>query len=246
MKDSSTMHDARQLMRRHIEALYTLNDAGDLVRVRELDGGLTPRVFVGRTRMTTIHRFRFDVPAEIRRALINATARHCHVDAFAAGHATASTEIAQLDEILSRYSPITSTWSGPAYVCPNAPSHSTRTNAAVVRINEDNAALLNGHFSGWIPDLHPSPPLIAVVIDGRAVAVCASVRVTRGAHEAGVETASEYRGRGFASRAVAAWMRAVRELGAEALYSTSWENTASQTVARKLGLIHFGNDVHLT
>ncbi|HVG44817.1 MAG TPA: GNAT family N-acetyltransferase [Longimicrobium sp.] len=87
---------------------------------------------------------------------------------------------------------------------------------------------------------------MAVVEDGRAVAVCSSVRITDAAREAGVETAPGFRGRGHAARAVAAWAVAVRRMGAIPLYSTSWSNAASQGVARKLGLRMFGADLHIT
>ena len=71
------------------------------------------------------------------------------------------------------------------------------------------------------------------------------MRITPEVHEAGVETSASARGRGFPPAVVAAWARAVRELGAEPLYSTSWENTASQAVARKLGLIPYAADYWL-
>jgi len=91
-----------------------------------------------------------------------------------------------------------------------------------------------------------SQPLFVVTCDGHAVSVCASVRQTSDAYEAGVETAVAHRGHGFAAPAVAAWAAAVRAMDRVPLYSTSWKNTASQAVARKLGLIQFGNDLHIT
>ena len=45
---------------------------------------------------------------------------------------------------------------------------------------------------------------------------------------------------------VIAWARAVQAIGATPLYSTSWENAASQAVARSLQLEMFGSDFHVT
>ncbi|MFP6625009.1 MAG: GNAT family N-acetyltransferase, partial [Myxococcota bacterium] len=59
----------------------------------------------------------------------------------------------------------------------------------------------------------------------------------------GIETLSAYRGRGLAPRVAAAWGRALREQGGEPLYSTSWDNKASRAVARKLGLVPYGEDI---
>jgi len=62
----------------------------------------------------------------------------------------------------------------------------------------------------------------------------------------GVETAPRYRGRGYAAEVVTASAREVYAHNRVPLYSTSWTNKASLTVARKLGLDFFGNDLHLT
>ena len=44
---------------------------------------------------------------------------------------------------------------------------------------------------------------------------------------------------------VAAWAHAIRAEGRTPLYSTSWDNAASQGVARKLGLVIYGTDFSL-
>ena len=75
---------------------------------------------------------------------------------------------------------------------------------------------------------------------------CCSVRISPQADEAGVETLEDYRGRGYATNVVAGWAIAVRELGRIPLYSTSWDNVVSQSVAKKLGLILYGVDLHFT
>ncbi|HKW12755.1 MAG TPA: GNAT family N-acetyltransferase, partial [Gemmatimonadaceae bacterium] len=100
--------------------------------------------------------------------------------------------------------------------------------------------------AGWVPDVELAQPMFALVVDRQAVSVCASVRLTAHAHEAGVDTARAYRRRGYAACVAAAWARAVRDLGRTPLYSTSWQNEASRAVARQLGLIQFGCDLHIT
>ncbi|WP_369127476.1 GNAT family N-acetyltransferase [Candidatus Entotheonella palauensis] len=106
--------------------------------------------------------------------------------------------------------------------------------------------MLHPHFREWIGDVVQCQPFFALIRDGCAVSVCGSVRKTSQAHEAGVETAQDFRGRGYAAAVVSAWAHAVRQIGLIPLYSTSWQNMASQAVARKLGLVPYGTDLHMT
>ena len=107
----------------------------------------------------------------------------------------------------------------------------------------DRLEPLERHFRGWaaaeIPD---RSPIVAVMDSGYPVSVCFCARKTNAAAEAGLETAADFRGRGFATRVTAAWAAAIRASGRIPLYSTSWSNTASRTVARKLGLIQYATD----
>lgn len=124
--------------------------------------------------------------------------------------------------------------SGPAFTFPETlpPPGETKT--------IDDLRQLEACFTGWtageIPD---ASPIVAVMVDGRAVSVCFCSRRAGFAAEAGLETASAFRGRGLGPRVAAAWALAMRELGRTPLYSTTWSNDASLAVARKLGLIPY-------
>jgi RimJ/RimL family protein N-acetyltransferase len=94
-------------------------------------------------------------------------------------------------------------------------------------------------------DVSVEQPFVAITQKNRAVSVCRSVRITTEAHEAGLETLPEFRGKGFAAEVTAEWARRVCAIDAMPLYSTSWENKASQAVARKLRLRCYGNDFEI-
>jgi len=234
------------LMELHLEALYTHDAAGDLVRVREHDGALAPRFFLGRTIGGVARRYRYDVDDALRRELAAASADELRSETTADPAAAAAAELARYAAILERSGPVQATEAGPAFAFPENPHVSAGPSDSIVLVTESNADVLQPLLPAWTPDVHLSAPLMALVVEERAVAVCGSVRITPRAHEAGVDTAAAFRGRGYAPRVVAAWARAVRALGAEPLYSTSWRNAASRAVARKLALVHFGNDLHVT
>jgi predicted GNAT family acetyltransferase len=124
-------------------------------------------------------------------------------------------------------------WMGPAYCFPDQ----LESPAYVVRITRENSEFLRGGFAHLIPELDQVQPFVAVIEDEQAVSVCHSVRLSSQAHEAGVDTLESYRRRGYATTAVAGWAVTVRALGFTPLYSTSWDNVASQGVARRFGSV---------
>ena len=81
--------------------------------------------------------------------------------------------------------------------------------------------------------------------DGRVVSVCHAARATPEGAEAGLDTTPGSRRRGYALAVTSRWAAEVRASGRIPLYSTSWENEASRGVARRLGLILYGEDWHI-
>ena len=144
--------------------------------------------------------------------------------------------------LLEKHAPIKSVSDGPAYYFSEDISPSRQP----VDVTEKHAMKLRPGFEELTAELADWQPFVALIVDGHAVSVCRSVRITPEAHEAGVETLPDSRGRGYAVDVAAAWARRVRALGAIPLYSTSWENDASQAVARKLHLACYGADFSIS
>ena len=234
--------DELELMRLHVEALYVHDGLGRLCRVNQWNGGVPPRLFLGRTRSGHVLRFRTDVDAALVAELTRIwEAARQGPDASPGLQRPACAEA--LVHALAAHGPVERIWAGPAYAArADAPVRAGGT----VEIDAGNADLLRGGLEAWLPDVPHQQPLLAVVEHARAVALCASVRITDAAHEAGVETVPAARRRGHASRAVAAWITAVRALGATPLYSTDWDNASSRALAARLGLWQFGVDFHVT
>jgi len=143
--------------------------------------------------------------------------------------------------LLQAHGPVSGIGAGPAYCFGEYPEP-TRS---IYALTEDDASILSGGFEDCVAELPHWQPFVAAIETSQAVSICRSVRITKEVHEAGVETLPAYRGKGLAVDVTAQWARMVRASGAIPLYSTSWANTASQSVARKLRLRMFGTDLYI-
>ena len=148
--------------------------------------------------------------------------------------------LAEYMELLKRHAPIGSTEAGPAYYLPEL-DPPTET----VAIAPENVGLLEAYYPYTRSGHAELAPVVVRVVDGVAVAVCYSARITAQVAEAGVHTVEAYRGRGYATDVVRGWAAGIRATGRLPLYSTSWENMASQAVAAKLGAVLYGVDFSL-
>ena len=229
----------QELMAIHVQALFTHDARSRLLFVNEPEGRVpAPRLFLGRTPAGTVWRCRADLP-EILVAELEAL---CADEPAGTELRIAPRHVEAYVRLLEAHAPVQKVWTGPAYRFTEFPEPSR----PLLAVGEATAERLRGGFEALVAELPAYQPFLAIIEEGRAVSVCRSVRITPAAHEAGVETLPDFRGRGYARDVVAGWARAVRSLGAMPLYSTSWENTASQAVATKLRLLPFGADFHVT
>ena len=196
-----------------------------------------PLVYLSRAVGSQIVRFRADAPpglVEAVQAFVDALPLRASLPSEDDGTADA------LNAIAAPSVPGATGAAGPVFAFP-APLFPL----GAIQLYPGTAGLLHPSLVTWAPDLPYARPAFVAIVDRQAVAICASVRLTAGAAEAGVETALDYRGRGAAGLATIAWAEAVRKAGRTPFYSTSWSNKASLAVARKLELVPVAEDIRL-
>lgn len=227
------------LAERRVEALFRHDARGRLLGINQWDGGVAPRFFLMRTGSGVIGGFRHDIPDD----LVSRLTELCAGEPLGDPPQPRPANEGQYLALMAAQAPVERVWAGPAFVFSD---HPPARGGEVVAIDETNADLFRGGFETWLPDIPHRRPFMAAIEEGRVVSICASVRISRDVHCAGVETLPGLRGQGHGSAVVAAWAAAVLALGAAPFYSTSWDNLASQGLARRLGLKLFGVDFHIT
>ena len=222
-------------MEYRVAAMFRHDRRGRMVVINQWDEGRPPRFYLARTRGGNVWRIRADVDVPTAREL-EMLARDeppMQDSRFPPRHVAAYVGLLGNDAESAAWE------TSPIYWFDHEPSPVGDT----IVVDGTNSRLLHGGLESWLPDIPYRQPMVAVVEDGRAVSICASVRIGGRSHEAGVETLPAYRRRGHAVSVVAGWAREVRRRGIGTLfYSTSWENVASQAVANRLGLTMIGAD----
>ncbi len=225
-----------------LDTLFVRDANGRLLPMNERSNSNTvpaaPLVFFGRTSLGNVWSCRADLPESLLRRVEQLLAAEPVLTTYE--EPPGCKEL--LYTLLAEHEPVRHEEAGPAFAFPAmipAPS-------GVVPITSANSHLLLSHYPDVLADLDMSQPCVARVEDGQAVSVCFSARIIAQAAEAGVNTLPSARARGHATAVTAGWALAVPEQGAVPLYSTSWDNHASQGVARRLGLTLYGADWHLS
>jgi RimJ/RimL family protein N-acetyltransferase len=217
-----------------LDALFVRDPRGDLVATRDPSRRPAPRVFLARSAAGNAWAIRRDVDPAARTELERLLAEE--PPWAVASDAVGPRCSGRARELLA---PVSAERRGPAYVLGDElPCDPRAREVAASEHAEWRAAF------PWLAQEFEAVAPVAIAFEGgQPVAICHSPRgLTAEAAEAGVETIEAFRGRGLATAAAGCWARAVRRSGRIALYSTSWENRASQGVARRLSARLYGED----
>lgn len=229
------------LMRLQVSNLFRRDALGRLLSTNETPPFEAPRLFLGRTRDGNAWHVRHDLAAVQAERLTALLEHESPLGVLGEEPLCLGPAIS----ILARNQPVTSIHRGPAFVFEVAPVAGSGTR----RLASGDRAPYHPQLQemGWMePPDNSQQPFFVIEVDGVVVSICHSSRSSPEAAAAGVSTAPDYRQRGFAQRVVASWAAEVIGGGRAALYSTTWDNAASRTIAAGFGLRLFGEDCHIT
>ena len=162
---------ARELMRIHLDVLFTRDADGRLLRVNEPDGKEAPRFFLGRTREGNEWRFRADLPENLVEALEAA----CRDEPPGPELLAPPHEAQRYEALLAASAPIRHRWAGPAYFFARA----LPAAAGPVPVTEANLDLLRPHLEDWCADVLLRQPAMMLLDQGRGVSLCCRARARR-------------------------------------------------------------------
>lgn len=222
----------------HLQTCFVLDDAGRIVRTREPQGTRGPLFTLVRGKSSCAWAVRADVATDLAEELDLLARDEPPLSDFRHAPVNAQRYISLLENRINKLPETKIAESdGPAFNFPDLLIQPE----GVIAIEDER--LLEPNFRGWVPGEIAAGcgPLLAIVENGQPVSICFCARRSEVAAEAGVETASQYRGRGFSPRVTTAWALAIRASGRIPLYSTSWTNHASLAVARKLELTPYAS-----
>jgi RimJ/RimL family protein N-acetyltransferase len=221
-----------------LDVLLARDAHGRLTTTRDPERRPAPRLFLGRSRDGNV----WSVRADVDRATKAELDLLCSAEPTLAAP-SAVREPACRERAHALLAPVEGEWRGPAYVLPDGLLHDGRAREVTAESSGEWLVAFP-----WLAErLLAFAPVVIAFDAGEPAAVCHSPRGhTAHAAEAGVVTLEPFRGRGLATAAVACWARAVQRSGRLALYSTSWDNAASQGVARRLRAQLYAEDWHLT
>jgi hypothetical protein len=216
----------------HIKALFTMDHQSKLVTINEpWDASkMAPRLYIGKTfDGFVVYKFRYDVALKIIKNLEEYLRKEPPLNK--------DTEIKYRNEYLK----ILKSEDYFDEICYHYKIITNGIGGNCVKITAENITNYNlGDFEWLNDEIKYGQPCYGIIKEGQIVSICRSVRITKEAHEAGIETIGSFRGNGYAEIVLKHWAKEVQGEECIPLYSTGKRNKSSQRVAEKAGLSTYG------
>jgi hypothetical protein len=221
-----------KLLDMHIEALFTLDPQKRLLTINEPwdKKKLAPKLYLGKTADGSIaYRFRFDVQLEIIEKLEKLLSKE------------SSQCLENQMMYVNEYMEILESKNCFNEICFFCEDSLNATEKTCVKLTPQNIARYKVNNFEWLnEEIAYCQPCFGVMENDELLSLCRSVRISDKAHEAGIETAENHRGKGFAGIALRNWAKEVLEKGCIAFYSAAADNFKSQRTAEKAQLYRYG------
>lgn len=220
------------MLEMRVETLFTTDSRSRLLTVNEPWDKTrpAPRLYLAKsTEGSIIYQFRNDVLPETIKELENYLKAEPPLDN--------ENKIAYIDEYLKTLESSNYT-EGICYYYKNAREAAGNN---CIKITPGNINDFRLQEFEWLrEEIDHCQICYGIAEDNNIVSLCRSVRISEKAHEAGIETMKEYRGRGLAGIVLINWANEVSGMEHTAFYSTGKENKSSQRVAEKAFLTKLG------
>lgn len=231
---------AWNLIELEVQTRFELAPSERIAREAAPDGSPGPLMFLASCTAGVIVRFGEELDERLVQELSALAAREAPLPPGGG----APVHLERYLEVLRQLGPVKSS-SGLSFHLPNgtvAPSGATIVTSGTPEAEDLEARLaLEGMPPGLlernyrhVADLWP--PYCLLLQDGEIACLAFASRLGSKGVELGLETLPDYRGRGLAAVATAAWSRHPALRNRTLFYSTAQSNLASQRVAAKLGL----------
>jgi len=220
-----------ELMEHHVKVLFKHDNENRMTVVNEPPYDDAPRIFIGGTK----HGYVVSYSNTLKASLVE------KLEKFKGTNP--GDHLVDVIKVLATDRPINNLSIGPAYVFPVVKN---RSYPKAIQVTHETKDLIKDHFRFTFEDFAYKQPCFVIIDKGIPVSICCSARQTSKADEASVFTYENYRGRGYSVEVSNAWAAEVQKQGRIALYSTSWDNFSSQSVAKKLKLFQYGTDIHIS
>lgn len=219
----------KELMHHHINALFKLDNEERMTVVNEPPYHPAPKIFIGTTKEGSVVRYGNTLSDSFITKIEEVIQKN-------------GIDLAEIIKNFQQLYELNQLWIGPACVFPD---NIKTFHPQCMQLTHKNKYTLKSQFPYTFEDFEYKQPCF-VIMEGDVIAsICCSARKSAEADEASIFTKEAYRGKGYGAAVTNAWAKEVQRQGRIPLYSTSWDNLASQSVADRLKLGLYGTDFHI-